>query len=100
MERSDDLGGRQTTNGDGVTGRLEGVVLRSRFVELVEAAEGVEIIGVDMPIGLLADGWRDCDIEVRAFLGARRSSVFLVPPRPVLEAATELVTESPGCRRS
>jgi predicted RNase H-like nuclease len=45
-------------------------------------------IAVDMPIGLPNAGPRACDIATRARLGARRSSVFPSPIRPVLEATT------------
>jgi predicted RNase H-like nuclease len=40
-------------------------------------------VGVDMPLGLTADGWREADRAAARRLGARRSSVFRVPPRPV-----------------
>ncbi|MDT3440806.1 MULTISPECIES: DUF429 domain-containing protein [unclassified Pseudofrankia] len=43
----------------------------------------VAVIGVDMPLGLLDEGWRAADHAARAVLGPRRASVFLVPPRPV-----------------
>ncbi|MCD9623610.1 DUF429 domain-containing protein [Rhabdothermincola salaria] len=43
-------------------------------------------VAVDMPIGLVASGRRACDDEARARLGARRSTVFPTPPRPLLDA--------------
>jgi predicted RNase H-like nuclease len=45
-------------------------------------------VAVDMPIGLLDAGSRACDIEARRRLGARRSSVFPAPLRPMLDATT------------
>lgn len=36
-----------------------------------------------MPLGLLAEGWRDADRIARGLLGPRRSSVFAIPPRAV-----------------
>lgn len=42
-----------------------------------------DAVGVDMPLGLTADGWREADRAAARLLGARRSSVFRVPPRPV-----------------
>lgn len=48
--------------------------------------EGVDVIAVDMPIGLPDSGSRACDIEARCHLGPRRSSVFPAPPRPLLDA--------------
>jgi predicted RNase H-like nuclease len=42
-------------------------------------------IGVDIPIGLVEQGSRDADFEVRKLLGARlRSSLFITPPRAVV----------------
>lgn len=40
-----------------------------------------------MPIGLLEDEFRQADAEAKKFLGKRASSIFLTPPRRVLEAA-------------
>jgi predicted RNase H-like nuclease len=44
----------------------------------------VEVIGIDMPIGLSDDGVRTCDVEARRLLGPAGSSVFPAPVRPVL----------------
>jgi len=49
----------------------------------VLALEGVT--GIDMPLGLLAAGWRTADLLARRALGRRGSSVFAIPPRPVWE---------------
>jgi predicted RNase H-like nuclease len=45
---------------------------------------------VDIPIGLVAEGTRDCDRAAKAAMAAyeRGASVFLTPPRPALRAAT------------
>jgi predicted RNase H-like nuclease len=55
--------------------------------ELLALADAVEAqaIALDVPIGLPASGQRRCDKEAHASLGARRSSVFMTPPRHVLE---------------
>jgi predicted RNase H-like nuclease len=45
-------------------------------------------IAIDTPIGLPDAGRRACDIATRAQLGARRSSVFPSPIRPMLEAGS------------
>jgi predicted RNase H-like nuclease len=42
-------------------------------------------VGIDMPIGLLAEGLRTADGLARREVGPRGRSVFLTPPRPVLE---------------
>jgi predicted RNase H-like nuclease len=44
------------------------------------------IVGIDMPLGLLASGWREVDVLARRALGRRGSSVFAIPPRPALAA--------------
>ena len=47
-----------------------------------------EIVGVDIPIGIPDSGPRPADVAARRFVGARASSVFPTPVRPVLEAPT------------
>jgi predicted RNase H-like nuclease len=74
-----------------------GVVLRSARPPAVLAAPALEpliarvpdagCIGVDMPIGLPSVE-READAMARAYVGRRRSSVFMTPPREVLAAAT------------
>ena len=84
---------------DGCRGGWVGVVLRADggvvgvfgadLSTLVAAAAEVAgppvAVGVDMPLHLSASGWRPCDQAVRAHLGTKRSSVFPVPPAPVLD---------------
>jgi predicted RNase H-like nuclease len=43
------------------------------------------VVGIDMPIGLAAEGWRACDRAAKAELGRAASRVFMTPPRAVLE---------------
>lgn len=50
-------------------------------------ATDVEVIGVDMPIGLPARGRRECDLLAKQALGAAHPRVFLTPPRAVLDCA-------------
>jgi predicted RNase H-like nuclease len=47
-----------------------------------------DVLAIDVPIGLLERGARECDRAARALLGARRGSVFPAPPRDVLRAAS------------
>jgi len=49
---------------------------------LGDVAQGTTI-GIDLPLGGVATGWRTADLAARRMLGAQGSSVFLVPPRPV-----------------
>jgi predicted RNase H-like nuclease len=69
--------------GDAVRG-----VVGADIGALVAAATDVAgpplVVGVDMPLHLSPAGWRPCDAAMRAHLGARRSTVFPVPPAPAL----------------
>lgn len=61
--------------------------LATGAAELLALADavGAAAVALDVPIGLPAAGRRRCDREAYAALGARRSSVFMTPPRHVLE---------------
>ena len=54
----------------------------------LEAASFIDadLVAIDMPMGLAADGPRPCDQQARALLGPRRSSVFPSPVRAALGA--------------
>jgi len=58
--------------------------------ELIDWAGPVEAIGIDIPIGHVDAPRRRADVEARAFIGARGSSVFAAPPLQVLDAPTYL----------
>jgi len=64
---------------------LEVVTSLHSVIEDVKAGR-LTSVAVDMPIGLPAGGWRECDTEARRLLGRRRSSVFPTPTRSVLGA--------------
>ena len=84
---------------DGCRGGWVGIVLASpatahavfgvHIADVVRAAIDragpPAVVGVDMPLHLSATGWRPCDQAVRDHLGAKRSSVFPVPPGPALD---------------
>lgn len=79
---------------DGWRGGWVGALLDARTVTLLALpdvpavldAAGVEVVGIDMPIGLSDDGPRACDVAARALLGRAGASVFPAPLRPVLHA--------------
>jgi predicted RNase H-like nuclease len=52
---------------------------------LIARVPGAACVGVDMPIGL-PEARRDADQAAREFVGVRRNSVFMTPPRAVLDA--------------
>jgi predicted RNase H-like nuclease len=49
----------------------------------LDAPPTAAAIGIDMPLGLLAEGWRASDALARGRLGRRAVTVFAIPPRPV-----------------
>jgi predicted RNase H-like nuclease len=54
----------------------------------LEALPLSAVTGIDMPLGLLASGWREADQLARRALGRRGSTVFAIPPRPVWDCET------------
>jgi predicted RNase H-like nuclease len=93
---------------DGWRGRWVGALLDGRRVTLLDlvdvaavlAVPGVDVVAIDMPIGLSADGVRACDVQARELLhrvGAG-SSVFPTPVRPVL--ATDDYAEARAISRA
>ena len=77
---------------DGCRGAWVGALLDGRGVTLlalpdvaaVLAVPDVELVGIDMPIGLPDDGVRACDVLARRRLVGAGSSVFPAPLRAVL----------------
>jgi predicted RNase H-like nuclease len=70
-------------------GSFADAVLERRFPSLLERFPDAAVFGVDVPIGLPEVGSRRrADLEARAVVGARRSSVFFTPARVALEAST------------
>jgi predicted RNase H-like nuclease len=64
-------------------GLLAGIRVGPALDGLLAGATDGQVVGIDMPLGLLAEGWRTADRDARGLLGARRSSVFAIPPAPV-----------------
>ncbi len=69
-------------------GAFAGAALFPSFAAIARACAAATVIGVDMPVGLLESSERICDRMVREFVGVRRSSVFVMPPRPALVLPT------------
>lgn len=63
---------------------------------LAEACEGLSILAVDMPIGLMDEPvpGRACEPEARALLPGKASSVFPTPCRPALACTTHAAANS------
>ncbi|MFD1662906.1 DUF429 domain-containing protein [Streptomyces caeni] len=62
-------------------GAYAGSLVDPRLERLIERAAEVDMIAVDIPLGLVEKGWRAADLAARALLGMRRSSVFPIAPR-------------------
>jgi predicted RNase H-like nuclease len=60
------------------------------IAQLMNGPERPRVIAVDVPIGLVEIGARQCDVEARRLLGVRRNSVFPAPIRPILTAKSYL----------
>ncbi len=81
---------------DGWRGTWVGALLDGRSVRLlalpdvaaVLAVPDVELVAIDMPIGLSDDGARACDVAARRRLPGAAGSVFPAPVRPVLSTTT------------
>jgi len=71
-------------NGWVIASNNECIVVRA----LDEVIERFDLIGIDMPIGLLREGTRQCDANARRFLGARHSTIFSAPSRALLDHQT------------
>ncbi len=62
-----------------------------RFADVLDAAEALDIVAVDVPTGLperIFPGGRGPEAAVRKLLGGRQSSVFSVPARAAIYADT------------
>ena len=59
--------------------------MRVAVAATLDALPIAGVTGIDMPLGLIAAGWRDADLLARRALGRRGASVFAIPPRTVLE---------------
>lgn len=72
---------------DGIIVELSAEVVSGLETMVTAIRRGdIAVAAIDMPIGLLDDRPRRCDIETRKVLGPRRSSVFPAPVRATLAA--------------
>lgn len=74
--------------------------------DLVRHVEALDVVAIDVPIGLTDRGPRACDVAARKMLGPKRGpSVFPAPVRPTLgaktyEEASQLSLEAQGKKLS
>jgi len=71
-----------------IVATFRGLALNVTYAKRLEDIdlEGVAAVGLDMPIGLVSHGKRPADVEAKAFLGRRSSTIFLAPVAAALEA--------------
>jgi predicted RNase H-like nuclease len=73
---------------DTVTGEYVGELLPTTS-QLIDRARDLAVLTIDIPIGLTETGPRECDVEARRLLTAKRgSSVFPAPVRAALEGTS------------
>lgn len=77
--------GALTQTDDRTGGEVSWVVLPTIGQAL---ALDVDVIAIDMPIGLPLFGRRSCDLLAKQVLGRAHSRVFFAPPRDVLNATS------------
>lgn len=80
-----DLAGIDACPGGWVAALLSGGAVRVEEVSTLSSLPLVHAAVIDIPIGLAATGKRACDLLAKDLLGPRRSSVFITPPRDVVE---------------
>jgi predicted RNase H-like nuclease len=69
-------------------GRFERLELSGRFIDVLDLFPGAAAFGVDIPIGVPHRFPRPADLEAGQFVKPLTSSVFMTPPRAVLEAGS------------
>jgi len=57
---------------------------------LPSVVDDAAVIAIDIPIGLPSSGYRTADLDGKRFLQRKHASLFLVPPRVVLQAPTHV----------
>ncbi len=82
-------GSADDRSGSAAAGRIRVAAVRAHasLAGILEG-DGANVVGIDMPLGLLESGWREADRAARTLLGPRRSSVFAIPPREVWAQAS------------
>jgi predicted RNase H-like nuclease len=71
-----------------VAGRVARVWFGASLAALLVDEPAATVVGVDLPLGGVPDGWRNADREAKRLLGAQHAKVFAVPPRPVWDEPT------------
>ena len=59
--------------------------VEEEFEDVMACPAPLDVVAVDMPIGLSEDGKRACDTAARRVLGKRHSSIFSAPAKEVID---------------
>ena len=79
MEETDDTVGIDGCRAGWIVASDRGAVVQTRL-----QFEPFNLVGIDMPIGLVDGPRRECDLAARKYLESAGSSVFPAPPRAAL----------------
>lgn len=66
-------------------GRFAAAHVAPTLAGMLAAVPGADVVGVDMPLGLMAGEVRASDRLAQGLLAGRSSSIFVMPPRPVFD---------------
>ena len=69
-------------------GRFSGAAVLESLQDVLALHGDADAFGIDVPLGMPETGPRAADAEARLALGSRRATIFMTPPRAVLEAPT------------
>jgi predicted RNase H-like nuclease len=81
--RKGSKGGKGWIGVELVRGAFVGAYIKDCLTTLLSTGNDIQAVGIDMPLGLVGTGRRQADLDARDFVGPRRNSVFLMPPREV-----------------
>jgi predicted RNase H-like nuclease len=83
-----------------IDGRFTQAQAFETIQEALDAFPDAAAIAIDIPIGLPREGLRRADVLAREFVEERRASVFMTPPRAILEAETYDEANREAARRT
>lgn len=69
-------------------GAFQSAAVCDRLEDVLAAHGDADAFGIDVPLGMPESGPRAADAAARVALGSRRATIFMTPPRAVLEAPT------------
>ena len=69
-------------------GRFSSAAVLESLEDVLALHGDADAFGIDVPLGMPETGPRAADAEARLALGSRRATIFMTPPRAVLEAPT------------